>query len=298
MRVFVMGATGYIGAAIVGEFLRAGHEVTGLVRSKEGASRLEALGAKAVIGDLRDPSTYRSVAAQHEALIHTAFEFTLEGATGDRTAVDTLLAAAKEGGRAEIVIYTSGTFVLGNTGHEPADEGAPTDHPAELVAWRPAHEQMILDGATDRLATAVIRPGIVYGGKGGTIGWFFETAVKEGAVRYVGDGRNRWSLVHRDDVARLYRVVAEKRARGIFHSVDGAPTRVAEVARLASEAAGKGGATRSLPLEEARKKMGAFADALCLDQVVGARRSAELGWTPAHRSFRESVLAAFEEWRA
>lgn len=298
MRVFVMGATGYIGAAVVGELLGAGHEVTGLVRSKEGASRFEALGAKPVIGDLRDPSTYRSVAAQHEALIHTAFEFTAEGAAGDRTAVDTLLTAAKEGGRAEIVIYTSGTFVLGNTGHEPADEDAPTDHPAELVAWRPAHERMILDGATDHLATAVIRPGMVYGGRGGTIGWFFETAVKEGAVRYVGDGRNRWSLVHRDDGARLYRLVAEKRARGIFHGVDGAPTRVAEIARLASEAAGKGGVTRSIPLEEARKKMGPFADALCLDQVVAARRSGDIGWAPTRQSFQGGVAEAFVEWRS
>ncbi len=83
----------------------------------------------------------------------------------------------------------------------------------------------------------------------------------------------------------------------MFHGVDGVPVRTAELARAAAEAAGKGGATRSVPLEEARREMGPVVDGLVLDQVVATRRSAEVGWAPRHRSFPESARAAYEEWR-
>ncbi len=165
------------------------------------------------------------------------------------------------------------------------------------MAWRPAHERLVLGSTTETLATAVIRPGMVYGGKGGLVSSLFASAVNEGVVAYVGDGRNRWSLVHRDDLAVLYRLVLERRAREVFHGVDGVPARTAELARAAAEAAGKGGATRSVPLEEARKQMGPVADALVLDQVVVTRRAGELGWKPARRSFLESARAAYLEWR-
>ncbi|HWP34947.1 MAG TPA: NAD-dependent epimerase/dehydratase family protein, partial [Thermodesulfobacteriota bacterium] len=212
-------------------------------------------------------------------------------------AVEALLNAARASGRPRVVVYTSGVWVLGHTGDRPADETAPTDRPASLVAWRPGHERLVLEAATDALATAVIRPGLVYGGTRGLVSELFASAVRTGAARYVGDGRNRWSLVHRADLAQLYRLVLERGGRGVFHGVDGVPVRVADAARAASEAAGRGGATQSQAVEEARRELGPLVEGLLLDQVVVARRSAELGWQPTRRSFLESAAAAYAEWR-
>lgn len=307
LRVFVTGATGYLGSAIVQEFVRAGHEVTGLTRWAERADYLEALGARAVVGDLRDPLSYRNVAVQYDVLIHAAAEPSAARARLDAAAVDTLLSAARR--RAEqqaerrakdepppMLIYTSGVWSLGDTGEEPADESRPPDTGFELVAWRAECERKVLEATGPELVTAVVRPGMVYGGRGGILGEFFASVERDGAAAYIGEGKNRWSVVYRGDNARLYRRIAETRATGIFHAVDGTPLPVRELARLASEAAGGGGATRSIPLAEARERRGAVVDAYVLDQAVVTRRAAELGWTPQYASFREGAAVAYREW--
>jgi nucleoside-diphosphate-sugar epimerase len=297
MRIFLTGATGYIGQAVVRELVAAGHEVTGLVRSEEKAAVLSGLGVKAVVGDIKEPGTYREVAMDQDALVHTAFEYSAHTVDADRMAVGTLIAAAV-GGKAQVLVYTSGIWVLGQTGDDPAFENATTEHPAALVAWRVGHEKMILAAANDHLATAVIRPGMVYGGSGGIIGSYFESAEKHGESHYLGNGRNRIPMIHVEDLARFYRAVVEHRGRGIFHAVDGNAVQLADVAQAASEAAGKGGATHSVPLEEARQKMGAIVDALILDQVIASGRNVEIGWHPLHESFLGEAPAVYAEWKA
>lgn len=306
MRIFLTGGTGHIGSAVIAELARRGHAVTALNRSPEKEERLVALGASPIPGDAGKPETYRDAALGHDALIHCAFSYEGDTVEVDRAAIGTLIGAARatiergEDGVGEdgsaLVLYTSGCWVLGDTGERLADETEPTD-PAEVVVWRPAHEDRVLGAAGEGLVTAVLRPGMVYGGRGSLSGRLFQSAAREGAAEYVGDGRNHWSMVHREDLARLYALVAERTGSGVFHGVDGSPVTVLEAARAASEAAGAGGEVRSLPLERAREKLGPVADALTLDQRLTARRSGELGWRPERPSFPAAADEAYAEWR-
>lgn len=301
MRVFITGGTGYIGSAVVQELLSAGHEVTALTRSPDRVERLERLGVEPLVGRLQEPEAYAFAAAEHDAILHCAFDYAEDGVATDRKVVEALTAAAGEAASADgprAFVYTSGCWILGETGEEPAGEDAPVDRPAEIVAWRPAHERRALEAADDGLATAVVRPGVVYGGSGGLTARLFTSAEEEGAAAYVGTGDNHWSMVHRRDLAGLYRRVAEARAGGVFHGVDGHPLRVADAARAASEAVGAGGAVRGIPLAEAREKLGPVADALALDQRLVTRRAGELGWEPEIRSFLDGAERAYRELKA
>lgn len=297
MRVFVTGSTGYIGSAVVGALAGAGHDVVGLVHSPGSESTARDLGAEPVVGAIEDPATYEEAAADADALVHLAFDFDTPVET-DRAAIETLLDAARGATGERIFVYTSGCWVLGDTGDQPADESAEVD-PPQVVAWRPAHEDHVIGAsADDGVVTAVVRPGMVYGGTGGIVTGLFQSAERTAAAEFVGDGWNRWSLVHREDLADLYRRIVEEKAEGLFHAVDGSPARVIEVARTASELAGAGGETRSIPLEDARESMGAMADALVLDQVLSANRARELGWAPARASFLDAAGGAYREYRA
>jgi nucleoside-diphosphate-sugar epimerase len=187
-----------------------------------------------------------------------------EAATVDLLAVQTLLAAALVHDGPRAFVYTSGCWVLGETGDRPADESSPTDHPAPAVHWRPAHERQVLAARGDRLVTAVVRPGMVFGRKGGLFERFFAEARGGRPVTVVGDGRNRWSTVHLDDVAALYTAVLEDahttvRALAprdrIFHAMSGSSERVADIAAAASRAAG-GQGVRLQPVAEARESLG------------------------------------------
>jgi nucleoside-diphosphate-sugar epimerase len=293
VRIFLTGGTGYVGSAIAAALIRAGHSVTALTRSSESERGLLQLGASPVRGNLAEPATYERIAALHDAIIHAAFE----NAEVDLIALETLIGSARtvEGRH---LVYTSGTWVLGDTRGGVAYEHMSDRAPARLVAWRGEHEQLALLAADEGVTPSVVRPGLVYGGKGGYVSHYFDSAAEQGAATFVGSGRNHVSLVYREDLAQLYRLVVERRGWGIFHGVDGVPLVVEEVARAASELAGAGGATRSIPLPQARARMGDLADALCMDQKVGTRRAGELGWKPRFPSFLEGAHAAVAEWGA
>jgi nucleoside-diphosphate-sugar epimerase len=163
------------------------------------------------------------------------------------------------------------------------DETSPPN-PAALVAWRQAVEDRVLQGAKRGIRSIVIRPAIVYGRGGGIPAGFVDSARKEGAARYIGSGKNHWPMVHLDDLADLYLLAVEKAPAGtLLLGASGESQPVREIAEAASRGAGSGGRTVATPLEEARKAMGPYADALVLDQLASGRKAREmLGWQP-HR---------------
>jgi len=295
MQIFLTGATGYIGFAVSAALRRHGHRVWGLARNDTKAARLARHEIDPVIGDLADPQSYAGVAARCSVLIHTAFDYSAEGVAKDQLAIETLLEAGRRGAQPKTLIFTSGAWVYGDTGDQMVDETTPLN-PIKLVAWRPAHEQLVLGASGVR--SIVIRPGCVYGGAGGlTAPWF----AKPGGEAVVGDGRNRWTMVHLDDLADAYVRAAESSLGGgeIFNVTDRSRFTVLELATAAARAVGYKSEISPLPLAEARKTMGDFADALALSQHVDSGKAVRLlGWQPRHGGFLDEVEVLYRAWKA
>jgi nucleoside-diphosphate-sugar epimerase len=285
MRVFLTGATGYIGSAVAERLRTAGHEVSALARNDAAAAKLNATGIHAVRGDFTDPASLTPAARAADGTISLA---TTYDPGIDGPAIDALLDALA--GSNKPLIYTSGIWSHGDTGGQVVDETSPPN-PAQLVSWRQGVEDRVLQAAARRVRTVVIRPAIVYGRGGGIPAGFVESAQKEGAARYVGGGENRWPFVHVDDLADLYLLALEKAPPGtLLLGVSGPAYRVRDVAAAASRGAGAGGKTVGWPLEEARAKLGPYADALVLDQQASGKRAEELlGWRPRRPSVLEDI---------
>jgi nucleoside-diphosphate-sugar epimerase len=304
MRIFLTGATGYIGAAVLDALVRGGHDVTALVRDNNKAARVAARGGHPFVGNLADPASFRAAAEAQDGYIHTAYDSTSNGGpTVERAALEVIVTAAKRrrtagstAPRKRFIIYTSGVWVIGPA-PEPAAEDAPIN-PVSLVAWRPDHEQFILRAGGARLRTIVVRPGIVYGGGHGIVGDLLKSA-SNGLVRVIGDGNNHWPLVYDRDLADLYaRLAADPEAAGVYHANDEGDERVNDIVSAISPYLPVRPDVRHVPIEEARSKMGAFADALALDQVVRSPRARALGWTPSLHSVAGNAARLLEEWRA
>jgi nucleoside-diphosphate-sugar epimerase len=293
MRIFLTGGSGYIGSAVLDAFVRAGHHVDALVRNSEKAGVVQARGGHPVLGDLGEPATYADASAAADGVVHTAFEYSARGVEVDRAALGALLAPTKQSGR--FVIYTSGIWVLGSCA-TPADETAPLN-PIELVAWRPAHEERVLNAATAGIRPVVIRPAIVYGGSRGIVGDVFKDAANS-LIRVIGSGDNHWPLVYDRDLADLYlRTATNQEATGVFHANDEGDERVNELVAAIAGHAKTSPSLRHVPLPEARQKMGPYADALALDQIVRSPRARALGWNPSLHSVAGNAARLFDEWR-
>lgn len=295
MRIFLTGGTGYIGAAVLDAFARAGHHVAALARNSHKAAEVQQRGALPVLGELGEPASYADAAAAADGIIHAAFEFSPRGPQIDRAALDALLNVAAASKSVRFFIYTSGVWVLGNA-PSPVDETAPVN-PIELSSWRPAHEQLVLNAASADLRTIVVRPGIVYGGGRGIVGDILKDAANS-LIRVIGSGDNRWPLVYDRDLGDLYLRLADSRdASGIFHANDEGDERVNEIVAAISEHAKTTPSVRHVPIAEARQKMGPYADALALDQVVRSPRARAVGWMPSLKSVSGNAARLFDEWR-
>ena len=298
MRIFLTGATGYIGSAVLDAVLRASHQVTALVRTPQGADALASRGVTPILGDLKTVKAFRAAADGFDAYIHAAADSTAKREDIDRKAIDTLLSAAVAHAariNPTVFIYTSGVWVLGSDAQPLTETAQP--NPGQLLAWRAGHEQMVLQAAGGNLRTAVIRPGIVYGGSRGIISDLLKNALN-GLMRVIGSGENHWPLIYDRDLADLYvRVAARPDASGIFHANDEADETVNTIVEGIIRHFSVAPEVRHVPLEEARKKMGIYADALALDQVVRSARARELGWAPTLHSVSANLPRLLEEFR-
>ena len=291
MRLFLTGGTGYVGSAVLDALVRGGHHVDALVRNSESAAKVERRGARPVLGDLAQPDSWRDAAAAADGAIHAAVEYSARTAQVDNAALDVFTSLPEREGR--LLIYTSGVWVLGPTS-SPADESARVN-PLEMSAWRPAHEQRVL--AATGVRGVVIRPGIVYGGSRGIVGDLLKD-ISNSLVRVIGSGDNHWPAVYDRDLGELYlRIVNTPSASGIFHANDHADETVNTIVAALAEHAKTPPTVRHVPIDEARKKMGPYADALACDQLVRSTRARTLGWTPTLHSIAGNAARLSEEWR-
>jgi nucleoside-diphosphate-sugar epimerase len=206
-----------------------------------------------------------------------------------------ILPALASAGAPRSFIYTSGIWVLGPQPHG-ADETA-TLAPAEIARWRQGHEAQVLAAQGPTLRVALVRPGIVYGGARGIVSDMLKDALN-GLVRVIGDGQNRWPCVYDRDLGDLYvRLVTSPDASGVFHAAGDEDERVHDIAEAIRSHVDPVADVRFMPLAEAHAKLGPYADALALDQVVRCPRARALGWSPAMHGITGNAPRLFEEYR-
>lgn len=290
MNVLLLGATGYIGSAVAEHLAAGGHRVIGLVRAGDAASPRDDRLAEVRVADVTDPASLTAaVTADVDAVVHLA---TPTGDAGtDLAAADALLAPLIGTGRA--LVYTSGVWVLGETGATPADEDSPTD-PIPLVGYRPEVERRVLDAAAAGVRSVVVRPGVAHGRGGGIPSLLVDLADERGQGVAVGDPRVTWPMVHVEDLAELFVLATESAVAGsLLHGVAEEAVPVSELALAAAHVAGVRAEVGVLPAEEAAARLGgAFAQALALSQACsGARARATLGWVPRRAGAVEDLRA-------
>ncbi len=283
MKVFLTGATGFIGSAIVPELINAGHQVLGLTRSETGAQSLRAAGAEAHRGDLEDLESIRAGAAMSDGVIHCAFSHDFSTFSAfvasceqDRRVIETIGDALVGSGRP--LLITSGTGIGSAVPGQPATEDVVNlSHPNPRIASEQAGAAVAERGVN----VSIVRlPQVHDPYKQGLITPLIQLAREKGVSAYAGDGLNRWPAAHVLDVARLYRLALEKQEAGSrYHAVaeEGIPVR--DVAEIIGR--GLKVATVSLSAEEAISHFGWFGALASLDMPASSAQTQErLGWHP------------------
>lgn len=279
MRVFVTGATGFIGSALVRELIDAGHQVLGMARSEQGAQSLADAGAQAQRGDLEDLEGLRKGAAASDAVIHLGFNHDFskfkQNCEMDRNAIEAM--GGTLAGSARPLIVTSGLALLVRNGI--ATEDAPPVPVSDTYPRASEHAAALL--AERGVRTMVVRlPQVHDTTKQGLVSYAIQIAREKGVSAYIGEGQNRWAAVHRLDAARLYRLALEKGDAGArYHAVAEEGVTAHDVAAVIGQ--GLHVPLVSIPAEQVAEHFGWFAMFASLDLTGSSAKTREqLGWVP------------------
>jgi len=283
MRVFVTGATGFIGVHVVKELISAGHKVIGLARSEAAARSLVAAGADVHRGSLEDTGSLRRGAALSEGIIHLGFihDFSSfeENCDIDRRAIEAMGSALAVTGSARPFLITSGTGMGNVAPDRPATEDSYNPgHPNPRTASEIAAHSALARGVN----VSVVRlPQVHDTRRQGLVTYAIDLARRQGMAAYIGEGRNRWPAAHVRDVARLYRLALERHEMGAcYHAVaeEGVPMRT--IAETIGR--GLGVPAKSIPMEEAPAHFGWLSLFAGSDMPASSLRTRQvLGWHPA-----------------
>jgi nucleoside-diphosphate-sugar epimerase len=288
MRVFITGASGGIGSAVVPELIAAGHEVLALARSDASAQAVRTAGATALRGDLNDPDILRAGAAEADGVIHLAFgnDFTdFERCVAEEALAVGAFGAALKGTGKPLVIASGTPAVAGR--HSTEEDPAPTEGP---VGGRGRNAQAVLDLAAEDVRSGVVRlPRSVHdrGGPYGFASILIGAARRTGVSGYVGDGTQRWPAVHRLDAARLFRLTLEEAAPGtVAHAVADEGDGMRAVAEVIGRQLGL--PTEAVPTEN----FGFLGRVFAVDQPAASAITRErFNWQPTHPSLLEDLEA-------
>lgn len=278
MKVLLLGATGFVGNAILPELCRAGHEVLTLARSASADRQLAAQGAVVVRGDLRNPEAWSHWVREVDAVVHAAATFTEDMGEVDREVIHSLISQAAETMRRIRFVYTGGVWLYGKTGDSVATETTPVD-PIRGFEWMVQNSTLLLEAPC--FATNVIHPGMVYERNGGVFSRFLP---KDGQIEVWGSLDTRWPVVHRNDLAAAYRLILECAPAGESYNVcTEQGIRVGDVvnAMSATFAVTREPLIRSV--EDVIADHGPWALGPTLDQQMSSRKIREsLGWCPIY----------------
>lgn len=297
MRVFVTGATGWIGTPLVKELRAAGHSVLGMAHTDAGATQLKAQGVDVFRGDLHAPDSLVEAVRATDATIHLAFAHDMMATDIvraneiDRTAIAVMLDAMA--GTNKAFVGTNGTLQVS----QPGKLALETDEAVSSspLAIRSQSERMVRAAANRGVRSSVIRlPPTVHGaGDKGFIPMIVEVARQKRVAAYVGDGANHWPAVHREDAARLYRLAIERAPAGsVLHG--NAEQGIALKAIAETIGQGLGIPTKSVPAAEAGAHFGWIAVVAGIDNLASSQATREsLGWTPAQPGLLDDMRAHY-----
>jgi nucleoside-diphosphate-sugar epimerase len=307
MKIFILGASGFIGNAVASKFLNRGDSVIGLCKANKSEKALRRQGMEVIVSDMANVDKWVNAAKEADIIIHAAHQrprMRLSASWLRRSQIlrdkclNTLIDIVRESGRCKLLIYTSGMIAFGDHGEDFVDEKTPSVRSA-LGSYHLAGEEIINNAILEGIPALSIRPGMVYGNNG-TFRKFFLDVAKKGKYQYPGKGNNFIPFVHIDDLARAYVLAAEKIPKEkLISVVDDHPVKMRTMAESLLSSMG-GGKASSVP----QWLVSIFAGNALSEMLVGSYRIKNnlakelLGWQPEFKSFKEGIPHVVDEYKS